>query len=59
MKDKDIWVRVHPNEPVPILLNDTPAEGDPPCVDCPDVDVCSDAYLSYDCHIAKKRKNSV
>lgn len=51
----EVWVRVNPTIPVPMLLNDTPAEGDSPCVDCPDVDVCSDAYLSYDCHIAKER----
>ena len=57
MKDKDVWVKVLPEEvPVPNLLNDVPVEGDPPCGECPDAEVCSDAYLSFECHIAQARK---
>ena len=54
---KDVWVQVNPEKTVPVLLSDAPAEGDPPCVDCPDVEVCSDAYMSFDCHIARARKD--
>ncbi len=50
MSKKDIWVRVQPSAvSVPILLNDTPVEGDPPCSEGPDAEMCERYLEQFGC----------
>ena len=51
-KEKYVWVRLWPNvTPCPVLLNDKPAEGDSPCSECPDKDLCDEYLSDFGCTI--------